>query len=60
MYQGIGGAVLGASTIAGIAILPYTGDNKKLFMILPIAGFMSGILVLSSFVATRVIKKIIK
>lgn len=52
--------VLGASTAAvgGIASLPYTSGNL-LTTILSYTAISCGIVVLSSFVITRLIKKII-
>lgn len=52
------GQVLGASTaIGGIAMLPYTGVNT-FAQILAIASIALGLIVLSSFAITRIIKKI--
>jgi hypothetical protein len=52
------GQVLGASTaIGGIAMLPYTG-NSVLVNILAISSIALGLIVLSSFFITRILKKI--
>ena len=54
------GRVLGAATAVGggIAILPATGENK-LAMILALLSGVVGVIVLASFVITRVLRKII-
>lgn len=53
----VGGAVLGASTaIGGVAVLPYTGGSV-FGNILAAVSIALGLIVLSSFVLTRLIKK---
>jgi hypothetical protein len=42
-----------ASTVAGIAVLPYTGGNT-LLAILSIVGITAGALVVGSFVVARI------
>lgn len=53
-----GGSVLGASTpaVAGAAILPVTGNNP-LVLGLVIVSMAISILVVTSFIVTRVIRK---
>jgi len=64
MYQGGqgGGDVLGVSTsvtstAAGIALLPNTGDNKML-AVFSIMAISLGVIVLASFVFSRVVARL--
>lgn len=58
--SGIGGAVLGSSAVlgAGVAVLPYTGENP-VGKFLATAAIAAGILCLLVFVTTRVLKKLL-
>lgn len=61
MYNGQGGAVTGgagatavATGAAGIAVLPNTGENIAL-TILSIATLVLGLVVLTSFIVSRIV-----
>lgn len=55
------GQVLGASTamVAGVAVLPNTGGNTLVSAFALLAIVLGGV-VLTSFVSTRIIKKVIR
>jgi len=53
------GQTLGAAAIGGVALLPYTGNNP-LYLILPLLSISLGIIVLSSLVITRILRKVIQ
>ncbi|HET9174561.1 MAG TPA: hypothetical protein VFN56_04780 [Candidatus Saccharimonadales bacterium] len=61
MYGGKGGAIFGTATavtgVAGVALLPDTG-NSLLQTIISIAAITAGIIMVGSFVFTRIFAKL--